>query len=115
MKIVMFSTDGNGVLGDFSIRPGDCIMLMGSSPVHIWKKTEEVEAAGEHRRHPYIDCCNALGSPCPLQPMTGYSIPENAFIKGHYVIAKDRPELGGGTSNGQLNVGSGPGDPGYDR
>lgn len=98
-KIVVFSVDGECVKGEFSADETDYVLVLGKgSPVHAWRDG--------------VDSCNVLGAPCPLQPMTGYGIPDNPFTAGTYSIGATRPIEGDGpeVTNGTLNVGSGPGD-----
>jgi len=103
--MVVFTVDAsNNVKGEFTGYLGTEVMLLGTpaAPIHAWRTG--------------VDSCNVMGCPCPLQPMTAYSIPNNAFAKGTYSIGTAAPGPGrqGGPqiSNGTIVVGSGPGDPG---
>jgi hypothetical protein len=100
-KTVLFSVDKTVVTGDFEVEFNDTVALFGkpTGGVHAWRNG--------------IDSCNVIGCPCPLESMTGHSVPTNEYAIGDYSIGVNPPEPGDPTtSNGKLRVGSGPGDPG---
>jgi hypothetical protein len=99
-KIVVFEVEKTDVKGDFYVHLTDAVVLIGktTSAVHAWRDG--------------ADSCNLLGCPCPMQLMAGYTIPLNAYAVGEYSVGVSPPVTGEpGSSNGNLRVGSGPGDP----
>lgn len=103
-KIVVFQVTSSDVKGDFEAEDGDFVLLLATS----------APAGDVHAVRDGVDACNLLGSPCPMDLMTAYSIPPNEYGAGTYSIEVKTSAAAEGPptiSNGTLNVGSGPSDP----